>query len=117
MSGQVESSCQDLKQKRGVNTSDGVGYTVIVQGERESRREEEEEAGRDEAGLLRQSWKTSDTFDEKVELIVGEGSFVGITPPPFFPPCPLPNAHTDTVFLYFLRSLSCNSRNICALVS
>lgn len=43
MSGQVESSCQDLKQKRGVNTSDGVGYTVIVQGERESRREEEEE--------------------------------------------------------------------------
>lgn len=91
MSGQVESSCQDLKQKRGVNTSDGVGYTVIVQGERESRREEEEEeVGRDEAGLLRQSWKTSDTFDEKVELIVGEGSFVGITPPPFFPSLPPP---------------------------
>ena len=39
LSGQVESSCQDLRQKRGVSTSDGVGYTVIVQWETESRRE------------------------------------------------------------------------------
>lgn len=28
---------------------------------------------------------------------------------------PPPNAHTDTVFLYFFPSLSCNSRNICAV--
>lgn len=43
------------------------------------------------------------------------GSFVGLSPRPLFPSLPPPNAHTQIrFFLYFLHSLSCNSRNICS---
>ncbi len=98
ISGQVEDRCHDLKQKRRC-ASDVPGslwgYTVIVQYEFAIEREE--------VGDGRGSWAKAGKLQAhrhstKVELIVGKGSFVSITPPPSLP-SPLP-MHTQIRFSY-----------------
>lgn len=104
----VEDSCQGFWCASDVSNLTW-GSCVAVQRELK-RKKKKKETGERRRGQERRTIR-----QPKVELIVGQEALSAFSPRPLFPSLPPPNAHTQIrFFLYFLHSLSCNSRNICS---